>query len=68
MSDCPELNGWRCHICGEWRPDNKIRVYTTDSSAEFGLEPGTVQRNVRYCEDNPQCVLGAQTYRLFKRK
>jgi hypothetical protein len=59
---------WTCHICGQTRPDDKIRVYSTDLSAEYGFEPGTIKQNVRYCEDRPQCVLGAQTKRLFKRK
>lgn len=57
---------WHCHICGAYRPDDKIRVYTTDLSAEHGFQPGTILQHVRYCEDNPQCVIKAQTKRLFK--
>jgi hypothetical protein len=59
---------WTCHICGQERPDDKILVYTTDLSAEFGLQYGTLRQNVRYCEDNPACILGAQTKRLINAK
>jgi hypothetical protein len=58
---------WRCHICGELRPDDKIRVFRTDISEEHGMPIGTIQQNVRYCEDRPECVIKAQTHRLFKR-
>jgi hypothetical protein len=55
---------WTCHVCGQERPDDKIRVYTTDLSSEWGLEHGTLRQNVRYCEDNADCVIKAQTLRL----
>lgn len=65
-----DLSGlvWRCHICGRYRPDDKIRVVHTDISAEHGMPPGTIGQNVRYCEDNADCVVKAQTHRLFKAK
>ena len=59
---------WHCHICGQYRPDDKIRVFTTDISAEHGQPPGTILQNVRYCEDKADCVIKAQTHRLFKPK
>lgn len=59
---------WRCHICGEMRPDRFIRVFKTDISAEHGMPPGTITQNVRYCEDKAECVIKAQTHRLFKPK
>lgn len=68
MSNWMEDVVWRCHICGEYRPDDKIRVYRTDISAEHGMQPGTIVQNVRYCEDKPECVIKAQTHRLFKAK
>lgn len=55
---------WTCHVCGRERPDDKIQVYTTDLSHEFGLEIGTLRQNVRYCEDNAECVIKAPTIRL----
>jgi hypothetical protein len=55
---------WTCHVCGRERPDDKIRVWTTDLSDEWGLEYGTLRQNVRYCEDNADCVIKAQTLRL----
>jgi hypothetical protein len=27
---------------------------------------GTISQNVRYCEDRAECVIKAQTHRLFK--
>lgn len=59
---------WTCHVCGRERPDDRIAVYRTDLSREFGLEPGTIGQNVRYCEDNADCILGAPGVRLVKRK
>lgn len=57
---------WTCHICGDERPDAKISVHKRDTSAEYGLPEGTTQENVRYCNDRPACVEGAQTYRHHK--
>jgi hypothetical protein len=59
---------WKCHLCGEERPDAKISVLTTDVSAEHGLPVGTWQQNVRYCNDRPGCIEGAKTKRLIPPK
>lgn len=59
---------WTCHICGAERPDEKISVYTTDTSADFNLPPGTMKTNVRYCNDNPDCIEAAKTYSFFEKK
>lgn len=55
---------WTCHVCGDERPDRAISVYKRDMSAKFNLPPGTVQQNVRYCNDRPECVEGAKTVQL----
>lgn len=51
---------WTCHVCGKLRPDDKISVYTRDDSARHDFPPGTIQTNVRYCNDNPECEKNAR--------
>jgi len=53
---------WTCHICGKERPDNKISVRTTP------LECGFVRitQNVRYCNDNTECIEESKTFRFTK--
>ena len=53
---------WTCHICGAERPDDRISVYKTDMSTKYGLPVGTVQENVRYCNDNVDCCEKAKTF------
>ena len=48
-----------CMVCGDRRPDDKISVYKTDQSKAFGLPEGSVQQNVRYCNDRKPCIDGA---------
>lgn len=57
---------WTCHICGKSRPDASISVHKTDMSAEHNLPPGTMQQNVRYCNDNPDCIEKAKTFQFTK--
>ena len=54
--------GWECHICGRVRPDEKIGVFSRDSSAAYNLDPGMVEENVRYCKDDPACAASARTF------
>ncbi len=49
---------WTCHVCGKLRPDDKISVYSRVST-RFGVE---LTENVRYCNDNPDCVEKAKTF------
>jgi len=42
---------WKCHICGEERPDNKISVVTYPLKNLEGAE-----RNLRYCNDKKECI------------
>ena len=47
---------WRCHVCGEERPDDKISVFK--KKIKIGNAEG--QQNVRYCNDRPGCTKGAE--------
>lgn len=47
---------WRCHVCDRLRPDDRISVY----SRVVKLNGILVTENVRYCNDNPECVEGAK--------
>lgn len=57
---------WSCHVCHEERPDAQISVHTNDLSAEYGLPPGHVQENIRYCNDRQACIDGAPTIHFMK--
>lgn len=52
------MNGysWRCHVCGELRPDEKISVHTTMRNFGHGV---MAESNVRYCNDKQSCIDGA---------
>ena len=54
---------WKCHICGEERPDAKISVLSKPLIVN-GQSYGT--QNIRYCNDRPKCIEGAKTYSLIK--
>lgn len=54
---------WKCHICGEERPDDKISVLSKPLVIN-GEARG--QQNIRYCNDRPACVEGAKTFSFFK--
>ena len=58
---------WPCHICKERRPDDKISVFKTDTSEEYGVPKGTMSQNVRYCNDKEDCIEKAKTYRHHKK-
>ncbi len=53
--------GWKCHICKEERPDDKISVHTRPVK----VGSITVTQNVRYCNDRPACIEGAKTFSFF---
>ena len=50
---------WTCHVCGELRPDDKISVY----SRTISKHDIPITENVRYCNDNPECIEGAKKVR-----
>jgi len=56
---------WKCHICGEERPDDKISVVTKPLFINGQVVPGS-QQNIRYCNDRPACVKGAKDFSFFK--
>jgi hypothetical protein len=55
----PTTLTWTCHVCGDERPDSMIAVAVHDLSADHGMPPGTIQRNVRYCADRRDCIRAA---------
>lgn len=57
---------WKCHICGEERPDDKISVHTKPLMVVNGEPFG--QQNIRYCNDKRACIEGAKTKSFFKEK
>ena len=58
---------WKCHVCGEDRPDAQISVFKRDVGVDGGMPAGTMM-NVRYCNDNPKCVEGAKTFSFTEKK
>lgn len=59
---------WTCHICKKERPDAKISVKSVDVSVEHELPKGTMQENIRYCNDNPDCIEKVKHFKLLKRE
>lgn len=49
---------WKCHVCGDVRPDAKISVLKTTWELA-GHEGVPVKQNVRYCNDRIACAAGA---------
>lgn len=43
---------WKCHVCGEERPNDKISVLTIPKNM-YGM---TIEMNVRYCNDRQVCI------------
>ncbi len=58
------ITTWKCHICKEERPDSAISVLQKDTSADYGFPVGTIQQNVRYCNDMRTCISGASEFRF----
>jgi hypothetical protein len=47
---------WTCHVCKQERPDRFISVLSTTVVNPRGVEMNV---NVRYCNDQGACTLGA---------
>jgi len=61
----PATLTWTCHVCHEERPDAAISVL----SKPIEVAPGVVAtQNVRYCNDRPSCIAGADGIVLLKGK
>ena len=54
---------WKCHICGEERPDDKISVLSKDLIIKGEI---CGQQNIRYCNDRQRCIDGAKDFSFFK--
>lgn len=55
-------NGWTCHVCGDYRPDSKISVHSTDTM----FSGVSLQQNVRYCNDRLECREGAKNIKWIR--
>ena len=55
---------WTCHICGKTRPDEKISVLV--KPLIIG-EQQVGDQNIRYCNDNPDCLRGAEQFTFLKK-
>jgi len=52
---------WKCHICGETRPDDKISVLSKTDKASGPI----IGMNIRYCNDRQSCIDGAKDFSFF---
>jgi len=59
------MESWRCHVCGKERPDDKISVL---SKPIIINEQFVGEQNVRYCNDDPSCMAGAERVDFLKKK
>lgn len=57
VSPCHPGLTWTCHVCGKERPDASIDVYQRRHMWPGGV---VVTENVRYCNDKPECRVGAR--------
>ena len=53
---------WVCDICGEFRPNSAISVRTIDTSKQHNLPAGTVNQNIKYCNDREKCIEESKTF------
>ena len=59
---------WICHICKKERPDSMISVCQKDVSEEYNLPPGTMKENIRYCNDNPECISKSKNFSFLRKE
>lgn len=57
----PSIFTWKCDICRRERPDAKISVHKVDIGPK-NLPPGTMCRNVKFCNDNHLCEQAAKNW------
>jgi hypothetical protein len=55
---------WKCHICGVFRPDDKISVRKHAHPVK-GMAPTTMGENIRYCNDRMSCIEASRTHCLL---
>lgn len=51
---------FRCEVCKELRPQNLIAVDVRDLSKKYNLPPGTMKRNVNFCNYRKSCIDGVK--------
>ena len=56
---------WKCDICGEERPNEKISVLSKPLAINGQVVPDG-QQNIRYCNDRPACIKGAEDFTFSK--
>lgn len=52
---------WQCRICHQRRPNEFISVYSSVKTIK-GIP---LTHNVRYCNDNTDCIEKAKTFSFF---
>ena len=57
------INTWKCHICGKIRPDDKISVFIKPLIMN-GMNLG--DQNIRYCNDNDECIKKVKIFSFIK--
>lgn len=55
---------WTCHVCRKERPNKFISVHKNP------VMIGTIftHENIRYCNDNPDCIEGVKNFSFTERK
>lgn len=61
----PPSDTWKCHICNEERPNERISVLIKAIVID-GENCG--EQNIRYCNDRRACVEGAKTFSFFEKQ
>jgi len=56
---------WKCHICGELRPDDKVSVLR---KPWYFMGQIVGYQNIRYCNDRPECYDGALKFEFIAAK
>ena len=54
---------WKCHVCGEERPDAKISVLSKPVVIKGQV---FCVQNIRYCNDRQRCIDSAKDFSFFK--
>lgn len=54
---------WKCHICGDVRPDDKISVLSKPLVIRGRI---CGHQNIRFCNDRQRCMDGALEISFFK--
>lgn len=56
---------WRCHLCGDERPDDRISVLSRVHPIK-DAGGATYSENIRYCNDRTSCISKAQTFSFLE--